>query len=325
MNLRDLQYLVALADHRHFGRAAEASFVSQPTLSTQIKKLEDELGVTLVDRSPRKVLLTEVGKQIAARAREVLNEVEQIKRVARRDHDPASGTLRLGLFPTLGPYLLPHVLGTIRERFPRLELLLVEEKTPELVQRLREGKLDAAILAQPVHDETLHAEFLFEEPFLLAAPEAHPLAGRRKLKLADLEGQRLLLLEDGHCLRDQALEVCRMSGADEKQGFRATSLETLRQMVAADVGITLLPVLAVQPPIAHTANVHLTPFRNHAPSRRIAMFWRRSSAMDGFLRELSEVFKNLPRRLLDPATLPPSPIVKSGPARYVGGRTHAKA
>jgi LysR family hydrogen peroxide-inducible transcriptional activator len=221
--------------------------------------------------------------------------------------------------------VLPHVLGTIRERFPRLELLLVEEKTPELVQRLREGKLDAAILAQPVHDETLHAEFLFEEPFLLAAPEAHPLAGRRKLKLADLEGQRLLLLEDGHCLRDQALEVCRMSGADEKQGFRATSLETLRQMVAADVGITLLPVLAVQPPIAHTANVHLTPFRNHAPSRRIAMFWRRSSAMDGFLRELSEVFKNLPRRLLDPATLPPSPIVKSGPARYVGGRTHAKA
>ncbi len=159
MNLRDLHYLVALADHKHFGRAAEASFVSQPTLSTQIKKLEEELGVTLVERTPRKVLLTEAGQQIVARAREVLNEIEQIKRIAHRDRDPEAGTLTLGIFPTLGPYLLPHVMGAIRERFPRLELLLVEEKTPELVQRLREGKLDAAILALPVHDDTLHAEF----------------------------------------------------------------------------------------------------------------------------------------------------------------------
>lgn len=170
MNLRDLHYLVALADHKHFGRAAAASFVSQPTLSTQIKKLEDELGVTLVERTPRKVLLTEAGQQIVARAREVLNEVGQIRRIAHRDRDPEAGTLTLGIFPTLGPYLLPHVLGTIRDRFPRLELLLVEEKTAELLQRLREGKLDAAILALPVHDDTLHAEFLFEEPFLLAHP-----------------------------------------------------------------------------------------------------------------------------------------------------------
>ncbi|WHZ18569.1 MAG: hydrogen peroxide-inducible genes activator OxyR [Rhodanobacteraceae bacterium] len=308
MNLRDLHYLVALADHKHFGRAAEASFVSQPTLSTQIKKLEDELGVTLVERTPRKVLLTEVGRQIVARAREVLNEIDQIKRIARRDRDPEAGSLRLGIFPTLGPYLLPHVLGAIRKRFPRLELLLVEEKTAELVQRLREGKLDAAILALPVHDDTLHAEFLFEEPFLLAAPDAHPLAGRKRLKLADLEDQHLLLLEDGHCLRDQALEVCRMSGANEKQGFRATSLETLRQMVAANVGVTLLPVLAVQPPIAPTANVHLTSFRGRAPSRRIAMCWRKSSASHEFLLQLSEVFKRLPPRLLDPAALPHRPL-----------------
>jgi LysR family hydrogen peroxide-inducible transcriptional activator len=303
MNLRDLQYLVALADQKHFGRAAKASFVSQPTLSTQIRKLEKELGITLVERTPRKVLLTEPGQQIVMRARDVLNEVEQIRRIARRDHDPEAGTLRLGIFPTLGPYLLPHVLGTIRDRFPRLELLLVEEKTPELVQRLREGKLDAAILALPVHEDSLHAEFLFEEPFMLAAPEAHPLAGRRLLKMADLEHQHLLLLEDGHCLRDQALEVCKMSGAGEKQGFRATSLETLRQMVAANVGITLLPLLAVQPPISRTENVHLTPFRGHPPSRRIAMFWRKSSAMHGFLLRLSEVFQTLPRELFDPATL----------------------
>ena len=157
MNLRDLHYLVALAEQRHFGRAAEACFVSQPTLSTQIKKLEEELGVALVERTPRKVLLTDVGREIVARARDVLNEVEQIKGIARRTLDPESGTVRLGIFPTLGPYLLPHVVPLVRQRFPRLELLLVEEKTEEVLRRLREGRLDAAVLALPMHDESLHA------------------------------------------------------------------------------------------------------------------------------------------------------------------------
>lgn len=303
MNLRDLHYLVALAEHRHFGRAAAASFVSQPTLSTQIKKLEDELGVALVERTPRKVLLTQVGREIAQRAREVLNEVEQIKSIARRTRDPESGTLRLGIFPTLGPYLLPHVIPGIRERFPRLELLLVEEKTEVLLRQLREGKLDAAVLALPIHDEQLHAEFLFEEPFLLAVPEHHALAKRRELKLDELSDQSLLLLDDGHCLRDQALEVCHLSGANEKSGFRATSLETLRQMVAADVGITLLPTLAVQPPVAQQDNVHLVAFRSKPPSRRIAMFWRKSSALAAFLKKLASCLRELPRSLLDPRTL----------------------
>ena len=299
MNLRDLHYLVALAEHRHFGRAATASFVSQPTLSTQIKKLEDELGVALVERTPRKVLLTEVGREIARRAREVLNEVEQIKAIARRTLDPESGTVRLGIFPTLGPYLLPHIVPTIRERFPRLELLLVEEKTEEVLRRLREGRLDAGVLALPIHDDQLHAEFLFEEPFLLAVPERHELGRRKTLTLDDLAEQSLLLLDDGHCLRDQALEVCHLSGANEKSGFRATSLETLRQMVAANVGITLLPALAVQPPVAHSSNVHLVPFRGHAPSRRVAMIWRKSTAMAGFLKTLAGVFRELPQTLLD--------------------------
>ena len=299
MNLRDLHYLVALAEHRHFGRAAEASFVSQPTLSTQIKKLEGELGVALVERTPRKVLLTDVGREIAQRAREVLNEVEQIRAIARRTLDPESGTLRLGIFPTLGPYLLPHVVPTIRERFPRLELLLIEEKTEIVLRQLREGRLDAGVLALPIHDDQLHAEFLFEEPFLLAVPEHHALARRKELKLNDLADQNLLLLDDGHCLRDQALEVCALAGANEKTGFRATSLETLRQMVAADSGITLLPALAVQPPVAHSDNVHLIPFRGHAPSRRIAMVWRKSSAMAGFLKKFAGIFRELPKNLLD--------------------------
>ncbi len=299
MNLRDLRYLVALAEHKHFGRAAEASFVSQPTLSTQIKKLEDELEVSLVERTPRKILLTEVGKEIAQRAREVLNEVDQIKAIARRTRDPESGTLRLGIFPTLGPYLLPHVIPRIRERFPRLELLLVEEKTETILRQLREGRLDAAILALPIHDDQLHTEFLFEEQFLLAVPERHELAKRAALRLEDLADESLLLLEEGHCLRDQALDVCQLAGANEKSGFRATSLETLRQMVAANVGITLLPSLSVQPPVARSDNVHLLPFRGEAPSRRIAMVWRRSSAMAGFLEKFAAIFTHLPHRLFD--------------------------
>ena len=301
MNLRDLHYLVALAEQRHFGHAAQACFVSQPTLSTQIKKLEEELGVALVERTPRKVLLTDVGREIAARARDVLNEVEQIKCIARRTLDPESGTVRLGIFPTLGPYLLPHVVPQLRQRFPRLELLLVEEKTEEVLRRLREGKLDAGILALPVHDDSLHAEFLFEEPFLLAVPQSHPLAKRASLKLTELGEHSLLLLEDGHCLRDQALEVCQLAGAAEKGGFRATSLETLRQMVAAEVGITLLPTLAVKPPVAQAPNMRLIEFRgNHPPSRRIAMLWRKSSAMGAFLKRFAGVFRELPEELLDP-------------------------
>jgi LysR family hydrogen peroxide-inducible transcriptional activator len=299
MNLRDLRYLVALAEHKHFGRAASASFVSQPTLSTQIKKLEEELGVALVERAPRRVLLTEVGREIVQRAREVLNEVEQIRAAARRTRDPESGTVRLGIFPTLGPYLLPHVIPTIRRRFPRLELLLIEEKTEFVLRRLREGHLDAGILALPIHDDQLHQEFLFEEDFVLAVPKGHKLATRQTLKLGDLADQNLLLLEDGHCLRDQALEVCQLAGAVERSGFRATSLETLRQMVAAGVGITLLPTLAVKPPVARSADIQLIEFRDHAPSRRIAMVWRKSSAIARFLKLLAGLFQALPRELLD--------------------------
>ncbi|TKR34059.1 DNA-binding transcriptional regulator OxyR [Luteimonas gilva] len=300
MNLRDLRYFVALADHKHFGRAAEACFVSQPTLSTQVRKLEEELGVTLIERAPRQAMLTPAGRDIADRARRIVAEVEQMKESARRSQDPEAGTIRLGVFPTLGPYLLPHVVPRIRKRFPKLELLLVEEKSDVLLSRLREGKLDAGLLALPVHDEQLHTEFLFEEPFLLAVPEHHPLAKRSSLALKELADQRLLLLEDGHCMRDQALDVCQMSGASEKSGFQATSLETLRQMVAADVGVTLLPTLAIKPPVARSETIHLLGFHDSQPSRRIALVWRKSSAMHEFLRNLAEVFRELPAELFTP-------------------------
>lgn len=300
MNLRDLRYLVTLADLRHFGRAAEACNVSQPTLSTQIRKLEEELGVALVERAPRQVMLTPVGEDVVRRARRVLSDVEQMREAARRTTDPEAGSVRLGVFPTLGPYLLPHVVPQLRQRFPQLELLLVEEKTEVLLQMLRDGRLDAAILALPLHEDWLESAFLFEEPFVLAVPANHPLAGRHGLQLSELADQDLLLLEDGHCLRDQALEVCTLAGAGEKEGFRATSLETLRQMVAAGVGITLLPMLAVTPPVPRSESIELVSFREPAPIRRLAMVWRRSSGMVAFLQEVASVLRDVPARLLQP-------------------------
>jgi LysR family hydrogen peroxide-inducible transcriptional activator len=319
MNLRDLRYFVALADHKHFGRAAAASFVSQPTLSTQIRKLEDELGVALVERAPRKVMLTPVGREIADRARKIIADVDQMTQIARRSQDPESGTVRLGLFPTLGPYLLPHVVPGLRKRFPRLELLLVEEKTDQILARLRDGRLDAGLLALPIHDDQLQVEPLFDEPFLLAVPRQHALARQPSLKVDDLDNHHLLLLEEGHCLRDQALDVCRMAGADERDGFRATSLETLRQMVAAGVGITLLPMLAVQPPVPASADITLLPFRGEAPFRQIGLAWRRSSAMGGLMQELAAELKQLPRSLFKP------PASEGGPGTKPRGKAATRA
>lgn len=300
MNLRDLKYLVALADLRHFGQAAEACFVSQPTLSTQIRKLEEELGVTLIERAPRNIMLTAAGQDAVQRARRIVADVEEMKESARRSRDPESGTLRLGVFPTLGPYLLPHIIPGLRERFPQLELLLVEEKSDVLLQRLRDGKLDAALLALPLHDEQLQAQFLFDEPFLLAVPAQHPLARKKTLRIDALNEETLLLLEDGHCLRDQALDVCRLSGAQEKSGFRATSLETLRQMVASGVGVTLLPALSVHAPIVQPDGIHLVPFTAPAPSRRIALVWRKSSALENLLQSLADVIGHQARAQLPP-------------------------
>lgn len=298
MNLRDLKYLVALADHRHFGKAAEASFVSQPTLSTQIKKLEEELGVQLFERAPRNVMLTPVGRDVVARARGIVGEVETMRDLARRSQDPESCSLRLGVFPTLAPYFLPHAVPELQRRFPRLELLLIEEKSDMLMAQLREGRIDAALLALPLHDDQVHVEPLFDEPFLLATREGGRFADRRDIALHELDDQTLLLLEDGHCLRDQALDVCRLSGAHEKAGFRATSLETLRQMVAAGAGITLLPMLATRPPVMQPEHLRLVLFAGEAPSRSIALAWRKSSAMAALLGDIAQTLRTLSSGLI---------------------------
>lgn len=301
MNLQDLRYLVAVADHRHFGRAAEACFVSQPTLSTQLKKLERELGVELVERSPRHIMLTAVGEAVVERARVVLREADNIRQVARRATDPETGSLRIGLFPTLAPYLLPHVVPVLHERFPKLELLLVEEKSAVVHQRLRDGQLDVGLLALPVHDEHLHCEPLFTEEFVLAVPTGHPLSHvQGTVTTSVLAGDHVLLLEEGHCLRDQALSVCQLVGAEERSGFRATSLETLRQMVAAGVGVTLLPELAVQAPVPASDDITLVRFDPPVPRREIAMFWRRTSPYADFLPQVAEVIRDVARDLVSP-------------------------
>lgn len=292
MNLRDLGYLVAVAEHRHFGKAAEARFVSQPTLSTQIKKLERELGVELVERNPRHITLTEAGERIAERARVILAEVDDIWTISRQAQDPESASLRMGLFPTLAPYLLPHVVPQLRSRFPNLELLLVEEKTEVVLEQLSEGLLDVGILAQPIDDSLLHVEPLFEEEFLLALPAGHPLADEEgPVHPAVLSTEPILLLEEGHCLREQALAVCQLAGAAERSGFRATSLETLRQMVGAGVGMTLLPALAVQDPVPSHDGIRLRPFAEPAPRREIAMCWRRTSVHRELLPSVAEVIR----------------------------------
>ena len=299
MNLRDLGYLVALAEARHFGKAAEISFVSQPTLSTQIKKLEKELGVELIERNPGQVMLTDVGERVVSRARIILGETENIRSIARQAQDPESGSVRLGLFPTIAPYLLPHVVPQLRHRFPNLELLLVEEKTEVVLERLRDGELDAVIIALPVPGVHLLEEFLFSEDFVLAVPSDHPLASTPEpVDISVLANENVLLLEEGHCLRDQALAVCQLAGASERSGFRATSLETLRQMVAAGVGVTLLPRLAVQAPVPRSDNITLMRFADPAPTRRIAMLWRDTSVYREFLPKLAEVIRAIAPELV---------------------------
>jgi len=256
--------------------------------------------VQLVERSPRKVMLTEVGQEVVERARALLAETDAIRAIARRSKDPHSGTMRIGIFPTLAPYFLPHVVPEIRSRFPRLTLRLFEEKTEDVLGMLRQGRLDAGLLALPIETEQLTARTLFEEPFVLAVPESHALSTRDTITLEDLEEEELLLLEDGHCLREQALEVCQLAGAHEKLDFHATSMETLRQMVAAGTGITLMPVMAVKPPVAHTDNLAIRPFTQPGPKRTIALVWRKSTALAGFLEELAEIFSGIDPELLKP-------------------------
>jgi LysR family transcriptional regulator, hydrogen peroxide-inducible genes activator len=296
MNLRDLRYLVAVAEHRHFGRAADACYVSQPTLSTQIKKLEGFLGVQLIERAHKQVMLTPAGYAVVERARRVLNEVDDMVELCRAAHDPLAGELRLGLIPTIAPYLLPHLVPALKQQLPRLKPLLYEDQTARLLERLRQGGLDAGIMAVPVEGQDLHCEELFDEPFVLALPVEHPLVGRSEVDLSDLKALRVLLLDEGHCLREQALDICKLVGAAREEEFRATSMETLRQMVASGAGVTLLPALAAlaNSTIANQEAIVLKPFTAPPPQRTMAIYWRKGSAREEAIRAVVHAVQTLP-------------------------------
>ncbi|PWC37463.1 LysR substrate-binding domain-containing protein [Azospirillum sp. TSO35-2] len=244
LSLRDLEYAVAVAELRHFGKAAERCAVSQPSLSAQIRKLEEQLGVALFERTSRKVLLTPAGEAIVAQARVVLDEARRLLTLADGSDGGLSGRLRLAAIHTLGPYLFPHILPPLRAAWPDLTLILSEGRTDDLLEELRDGRLDAVLLALPVEVDGLHAEPLFFEPFLLAHPAGHRLCALPRPALGDLDASELLLLEEGHCLRDQALAACGLTARGG--GVHATGLETLRHMVAAGAGCTLMPLLATR-------------------------------------------------------------------------------
>lgn len=288
MNLRDLEYLVAVDEERHFHRAAERCFVSQPTLSGQLKKLEERLGVQLIERSTRQVVMTDVGRAVVEQARRVLTAARGIEDIAQSFHDPMAGELQLGLIPTLAPYLLPQIMPALKKRFPQLKLWLHEQQTTVLLERLRNAELDLLILALPVEANEFVEQDLFHEPFWLALPRTDPLAKRKTAALSDINERELMLLEEGHCLREHALDVCLTAGASEYAAFHATSLETLRHMVGEGMGITLMPQLALPRRLTKSDPVAYLPFPDPPPSRRIGMLYRRGSYREEAFRALAD-------------------------------------
>lgn len=273
MTLQDLRYVVAVADHGHFGRAAAACGIGQSTLSTQVKKLEAQLGVTLFERTTKSVSTTAAGADVAARARQVLADVEAIAGIGQRSAGPLVGGFSLGVIPTLGPYLLPWLVPAMKRAYPGLRLALREDLTAPLLERLASHRLDAALVALPVSDERLQTLGVFDEPFWLAEPKGRKPVPPRPLKESELRGRRLLLLTEGHCLRDQALAICGTGDRDAEGDFRATSLQTILQMVSAGLGSTLVPALACGE--ARTRAVTTRPLEPGV-GRRIGLAWRRN-------------------------------------------------
>lgn len=286
MNIRDLNYLAALAKHRHFGRAARACHVSQPTLSTQIKKLEDTLGNPLLERGRRDVLLTPLGEAVLQKAQEILNNVEDIRTLGATFADPMVGDLKLGVIPTIAPYFLPHFLEKMTQNFPQTKLKIYELKTPDILTKLQDGSLDAGFMALPVPGDSLKTYPLLEEPFLLAVPQGHPLSKASKISTQGLKSQNLLLLEDGHCFRNQALDVCTTAGGAEDENFKATSLETLKNLVKAGLGITLVPQKAATP----TNGITYLPFSGKAPMRTVGFVCRYSSPKKTLLEKITKIY-----------------------------------
>jgi LysR family hydrogen peroxide-inducible transcriptional activator len=287
MTLTELKYIVAVARERHFGRAAEACHVSQPTLSVAIRKLEDELGVSLFERGGVEVSVTPIGQQIVEQAQRVLDETATIREIAKQGRDPLAGALRVGVIYTIGPYLLPLMMRRIIQDAPQMPLLLQENFTVRLLELLRQGDIDVAILAEPFPDQGFATCPLYDEPFVVAVPHKHPWAGRAAIGSAELKEQTMLLLGTGHCFRDQVLEVCpelsrySQASAGIQKTFEGSSLETIRHMVASGIGITVLPWMAQPAAVLQGRRrddglLAYIPFEPPPPTRRVVLAWRRS-------------------------------------------------
>jgi LysR family hydrogen peroxide-inducible transcriptional activator len=295
MTLTELKYIVAVAREKHFGRAADACFVSQPTLSVAIKKLEDELDVKLFERSANEVTVTALGEEIVRQAQSVLEQAANIKEIAKRGKDPLAGPLKLGVIYTIGPYLLPHLVIKTIAYSPQMPLILQENFTIRLLEMLRTGEIDCAIMAEPFPDAGLATAALYDEPFLAAVPSSHPLATRKKISAQELKAETMLLLGAGHCFRDHVLEVCPefarfSSDADGiRRSFEGSSLETIKHMVAAGMGVTLVPRLSVSKEAlafndkrsskseeTYVRYIQIADENNAPPMRRVVLAWRRS-------------------------------------------------
>ena len=303
LTVKQLRYLEALALHGHFGRAAEACAISQPALSMQIKELEESLGAALFERSARQVRLTGFGEEFALRARGILRSVDELGDLARASQDRLVGRLRIGVIPTIAPYLLPTIVGDLTHLYAGLDIHVRETVTPKLIQELTEGRLDTAIVALPISEPSFTEIALFAEDFVLVRPGED--AGKPVPNLETLGEMRLLLLEEGHCFRDQALSFCNRPSALPRELLDCSSLSTLVQMVSAGIGVTLIPEMAVAVE-TRSASVSVARFRNPKPSRTIGMIWRKTSALAKQLSQISEVVRHSAEMLRKPQNPVPS-------------------
>ncbi|MFT4103595.1 MAG: LysR substrate-binding domain-containing protein [Burkholderiaceae bacterium] len=298
MTLTELKYIVAVARERHFGRAAEACFVSQPTLSVAIRKLEDELGVQLFERGPAEVSVTPVGAQIVEQAQRVLEQSNEIRTIAKQGKDPLSGPLRLGVIYTIGPYLLPKLVPEMIATTPQMPLLLQENFTAKLLEGLRHGDLDVAILADPFPTGGLMTHALYDEPFMVAVPSHHPWARRKTVRSDELKDETMLLLGSGHCFRDNVLEVCpelsrfSQSTVGIQKTFEGSSLETIRHMVASGIGITVVPQLAREDRVDEPLLAYV-PFADPVPHRRVSLVWRKSFSRAAAIKALRQAIDRI--------------------------------
>jgi LysR family hydrogen peroxide-inducible transcriptional activator len=286
MNIRDLKYLISLSKHQNFAKSALESNVSQPALSMQIKKLEDELGIKIFERDKQNFLITKTGEKIIEKAKQIILLSEEIKKIAKNAHDPFANEIHIGAFPTLASYFFPKIINKINRKFKDLKIFLVEEKSEILIKKLQDGEIDIAFLAMPSKAEFANHEKIFSENFLLATPLDHPLAKKKKIHYKDMIGLELMLLIEGHCLHDQALQACNLIGAIPKTDFKASSLETLRQMVIMGTGITLIPEIAVN----KNDKIAYLPIID-APKRTIGCYFRKSAVDIKLIKEIIKLSK----------------------------------